>query len=362
MNPRYPTSRQFRRHRSRKLGRPLLLLGLMAGVALYWIFSSSPAPRKPEVAAVSESRNLEEEIAAHLKTTQPAAVTPPPAAEHGRHDNKEKDKEKEKAGASGDGRRIAMIDPPSLTDPTGRLEAPETPVPSEGSAAANHAPKPFTPIPVQARKPFESPKSSDAAKSTESSKSADAAKSVSPGGKSGDKNKAEPESTAEKNPSGEHEAKKSSEPEDPPMPSAPKELAPKARPPDVPITFYEELPKRKVIVPLEEPVENASSAKSTTNVAADAPPPRSPATPEKNGARTGPYVVQLAVFNDAQRAATMAGDLQKKGVPARVVKSKDGTLYRIRLGPFPTHAEATRSVTQWKLGGQSTLIFQDNEG
>ncbi|MBF0192382.1 MAG: SPOR domain-containing protein [Magnetococcales bacterium] len=359
MNPRYPTSRQFRRHRSRKLGRPLLLLGLMAGVALYWIFSSSPAPRKPEAAAVSEGRNLEEEIAAHLKTTQPAMGASAPLADNGRHDGKEKEKEKEKTGSPGEARRVAMIDPPSLTDPTGRLDAPEIPSASGSGSAAAHAPKPFTPVPVQARKPFESPKGSDAAKSTEASRSGDAAKSASSGAKSGDKGKPEPETMVEKTPPGEHEEKKNAEPEEPPMPSAPKELAPKARPADVPITFYEELPKRKVIVPLEEPVENTTTGKPTP--AADAAA-RSPATPEKSGAKTGAYVVQLAVFNDAQRATNMVGELQKKGVPARVVRSKDGALYRIRMGPFPTHAEATRSVTQWKLGGQSTLIFQDNDG
>ncbi|MBF0127813.1 MAG: SPOR domain-containing protein, partial [Magnetococcales bacterium] len=67
------------------------------------------------------------------------------------------------------------------------------------------------------------------------------------------------------------------------------------------------------------------------------------------------------VFADAQRASAMAADLQRRGVPARVVKSKDGNHYRVRLGPFPSHADATRSLMHWRLGGLNTLIFQDNE-
>ncbi|MBF0627742.1 MAG: SPOR domain-containing protein [Magnetococcales bacterium] len=348
MNPRYPTSKQFRRHRSRNLGRPLIALGVMAGVVLYWIFSSSPTPpRKAEVPSAAESRALEEEIAAHLKTTQPAPGAPAAVVEPATRPEKG-------SGSASDGRKLAVIDPPSLTDPTGRLEAPETPVPAESVATTTVPPaKHFTPVAAQARKPAESAKGSESAKGGDSGKAAAAASKAGDAGR-----KSAPESAPARAVTAEAEAKPAKEPEDPPMPSAPRELAPKAKPPDLDMTFYRELPKRKVIVPLEEPVEGSGKSGATQADAAQRPA----ATAEKSGARTGNFVVQLAVFNDSQRAAAMAGDLQKRGVPARVVRSKDGNLYRIRLGPFPTHAEATRSVTQWKLGGGTTLIFQDNEG
>ncbi|MBF0340592.1 MAG: SPOR domain-containing protein [Magnetococcales bacterium] len=336
MNPRYPTSRQFRRHtRTRKLGRPLLLLGLAAGVALYWIFSSSPAPRKPEPTPVAESKALEEEISAHLKTTQSALSNPPSSQSR-------KDKEKEKTSPEpGDGRRLAVIDHPSLTDPTSRLEAPETPAPSELAATSRN----FTPVPVQGKKPSDGAKTGDVGKNSENAKNTHA---KSPENSKSGHDKEPPRTSDE---SADKTAKVE---EDSSMPSAPKDLAPKAKPPDLDMTFYRELPKRKVVVPMEEPVENVAGKPT--------PAANPPATGDKSATRTGPFVVQLAVFNDAPRADAMVADLKKRGIPARVVKSREGNLYRVRLGPFPSHAEATRSLTQWKLGGQSALIFQDNEG
>lgn len=338
MNPRYPTSKQFRRHRNRKLGRPLLVLGLMAGVVLYWIFSSVPAPRKPEVATAAESKALEEEIAAHLKGTQPALT---PATAETPH--KEKGSPGPEVKADG-GRKLAVIDPPSLTDPTARLDGPESPFPAEpvGMAALVPSQKPVTPVAVPAKKPQDGSRSSD----TPKSKSGDSAK--------GGEIRETRESVKETK-----EPKEVKESEDSVMPSAPKELAPKAKPPDLDMTFYRELAKRKVVVPVEESLDGATAKQATP---ADPAQQRPGANPEKSGNRSGNYVVQLAVFSDAQRAATMVADLHKRGVPARVVKSKDGNQFRVRLGPFPSHTEAVRSVAQWKLGGQSTLIFQDNEG
>ncbi|GAB0056877.1 hypothetical protein SIID45300_01192 [Candidatus Magnetaquicoccaceae bacterium FCR-1] len=334
MNPRYPTTRQFRRHRNeRKLGRPLLALGLLAGVGLYWIFSGPSTPkRQPEMASVAETRALEEEIAAHLKTTQTAPTTAAPASETGR---------KEALPDNPENRRAAVIDSPSLTDPTGRLDAPETlPVvdpiikdPARVAALKNLAAAPARKSAEESRS-----KSKDAAK-TGDGKSGD--------GKSGD---------AAREPVVVHEVKKESHPkEEGGMPSAPADLPPKSKPPDLDMTFYRELPKRKVVVPLEEPLDQAGKPVATTAEA-------KPSQTEKNNGRPGAYVVQLAVFNDSQRASAMVADLQRRGVPAKVVKSKEGTLYRVRLGPFPTQAEANRMMNQWKLGGQSALIFQDHEG
>ncbi|MBF0296888.1 MAG: SPOR domain-containing protein, partial [Magnetococcales bacterium] len=142
-------------------------------------------------------------------------------------------------------------------------------------------------------------------------------------------------------------------PSEPPMPSAPKDLAPKAKTPDLDMTFYRELPKRKVIVPLEEFADNRVPGKTQ----AAAPAAQQPQ--EKPNVGTGKYMAQLGVFGNAQNASAMVSDLQKKGVPARMVKS--GNAYRVRVGPFPSHADAARALMQWHLGGFNTLIFQDNE-
>ncbi|MBF0165929.1 MAG: SPOR domain-containing protein [Magnetococcales bacterium] len=329
MNPRYPTTRQFRRHRNeRKWGRPLLALGLLAGVALYWIFSGPSTPkRQPEMTSQAETRALEEDIAAHLKTTHQVAPTPSaaPASEAGR---------KEPTPELQESRRAAVIDPPSLTDPTGRLDAPENPPvvdPIIKDPARVAALKNLSATPTR--------------KSGEESKSKGASKT------------GEGKGDAGKEGSAVHEAKKEPPPkEEGGMPSAPNDLPPKSRPPDLDMTFYRELPKRKVVVPLEDPLDQ--SGKPVAAVAEAKPG----AQAEKNSGRHGAYIVQLAVFNDSQRASAMVADLQRRGVPAKVVKSKEGTLYRVRLGPFPTQAEATRMMNQWKLGGQSPLIFPDHEG
>ncbi|MBF0614294.1 MAG: hypothetical protein G8237_11055 [Magnetococcales bacterium] len=342
MNPRYPTSKQFRRHRNRKLGRPLLVLGLLAGVVLYWIFSSSPPPRQSEMASPSESKALEEEIAAHLKTTQPALAAP--AAESR--------KESAAAGSAPESkpetRKLALIDSPSLTDPTARFEAQENPLALDEAVTPAPTRHKGTPGAVPVKKGAEGAGKPVDSKSRSHEQTKTTPESV----------VAETESKTNKDLKETKETKETKESEDPPMPSAPKELAPKAKPPDLDITFYRELAKKKVVVPLEEPLDGTPVKPATLADGAA----RQAATPEKSAAKTGNYVVQLGVFNDAQRAATMVGELHKRGVPARVVKNKEGTLFRVRVGPFPTHAEATRSVTQWKLGGQSTLIFQDHEG
>ncbi|MBF0296174.1 MAG: hypothetical protein HQL96_13375, partial [Magnetococcales bacterium] len=78
MNPRYPTSNQYRRHRTRKPGR-LILLGALGVLVAYFIFSS-PSPKKapPPPAAPSVAG---EEIAEHLKTATPPL--PSQVAHHG---------------------------------------------------------------------------------------------------------------------------------------------------------------------------------------------------------------------------------------------------------------------------------------
>ncbi|MBF0418064.1 MAG: hypothetical protein HQL86_07445, partial [Magnetococcales bacterium] len=235
MNPRYPTTRQFRRHRNeRKLGRPLLALGALAGVVLYWIFSgpSTSTHRKPEMASVAETRALEEEIAAHLKTTQPATPAVP-VQESAR---------KEAAPDASESRRAVQFDPPSLTDPTSRLDAPENPPvvdPIIKDPARLAALKNLSATPAR--------KSSEESKTKESGKGA--------GNKSSDGAKS---ADAAKEANVTHDAKKESPPkEEDGMPSAPADLPPKSKPPDLDMTFYRELPKRKVVVPLDEPVDQA---------------------------------------------------------------------------------------------------------
>ncbi|MBF0440103.1 MAG: SPOR domain-containing protein [Magnetococcales bacterium] len=342
MNPRYPTSNQFRRRRTRKLGRPLLL-GVLAAATLYFIFSSPSAPKKPKVEPPPVSSPVVNDVVEHKPPVfLPTTTTTPPA----------------KPAEPTPDRRLADIDAPSLTDLINRVEPvgrpaesheptqvkPSKDQPSLSSdksffsvPASDHSKKP-----IESTKPVKTPKSD---KVVELPKAPDAPAKTTEPLKILHDTAAKPTTSESPPPS-----------EDPPFPSAPKDLAPKQRTPDMDITFYRELPRRKVIV---EESTDATPAK-TPALATVTTPEKTTSPVVSHG--SGPYLVQIAVFKDAQRAAAMASDLQKRAVPARVVKSKDGKFFRIRLGPFPSHDEATKMLRQWKLDGASNMIFQDNEG
>jgi DedD protein len=87
----------------------------------------------------------------------------------------------------------------------------------------------------------------------------------------------------------------------------------------------------------------------TPNPAA-APTPMAPAS--------GSYVVQLAAFADDKGANALANKLKKAGHAAYTepLATSRGTLWRVRVGPFPTREAANAARDQLKSEGQNGIV------
>jgi DedD protein len=90
--------------------------------------------------------------------------------------------------------------------------------------------------------------------------------------------------------------------------------------------------------------------------AAPAPPPAA-AQPATAPARDG-YAVQLAAFADDKGANALAGRLKKSGYAAYTepLKTSKGTLWRVRVGPYPSREAAVTARDKLKTEGQSGIV------
>jgi DedD protein len=149
--------------------------------------------------------------------------------------------------------------------------------------------------------------------------------------------------------------------------SAPaKDTVPKAAPgpakdaPPKPAAAPAEAPK-----PAEAPVAAAPSvaptpAPASPPPAAAAPVPAKAAEPAPGAepAKAGTFSVQLAAFIDDKGANALAGKLKKSGYPSYVepYTTSRGTLWRVRVGPYPSRDAAEAARTKLKGDGQNGII------
>ena len=103
------------------------------------------------------------------------------------------------------------------------------------------------------------------------------------------------------------------------------------------------------------PVETAKPAPSksaTASVANAAPAPS--ATPPSHER----FAVQLAAFADDKGANSLTGRLKKSGYAAYTepLKTSKGTLWRVRVGPYPSHEAAAAARDKLKSEGQSGIV------
>ena len=103
------------------------------------------------------------------------------------------------------------------------------------------------------------------------------------------------------------------------------------------------------------PVETAKPAPSksaTASVANAAPAPS--ATPPSHER----FAVQLAAFADDKGANSLTGRLKKSGYAAYTepLKTSKGTLWRVRVGPYPSHEAAVAARDKLKSEGQSGIV------
>ena len=99
----------------------------------------------------------------------------------------------------------------------------------------------------------------------------------------------------------------------------------------------------------------ASDATRTTNAASEVAKTAhmtSAAAPREG------YAVQLAAFADDRGANSLAGRLKKAGYAAYTepLKTSKGTLWRVRVGPYPSHEAAVAARDKLKTEGQSGIV------
>jgi DedD protein len=111
-------------------------------------------------------------------------------------------------------------------------------------------------------------------------------------------------------------------------------------------------PKDAASAKTPEPAKTAEPAK------AGAPAVAEPARSTPADAKAGSYSVQLAAFIDDKGANALAGRLKKSGYPAYTepYNTSRGTLWRVRVGPFPSRDAAEAARAKLKGDGQNGII------
>ena len=110
--------------------------------------------------------------------------------------------------------------------------------------------------------------------------------------------------------------------------------------------------------PKEAPPAEAPKASQAAPVKPAPDDARKPAPPKPSGA----YSVQLAAFADDKGANALANRLKKAGHPAYTepYSTSRGTLWRVRVGPYPTREAAESARTKLKADGQNGIIAAVN--
>lgn len=93
------------------------------------------------------------------------------------------------------------------------------------------------------------------------------------------------------------------------------------------------------------PPSDSTAIRDTT----DRPPSRTAATSAK-----GQFAIQVAAYNTQREATSMARQLQRRGLPARVFGAK--APFRVRVGRYATREEAQRAMTRAGLRGIITEV------
>ena len=130
---------------------------------------------------------------------------------------------------------------------------------------------------------------------------------------------------------------------------------------DAPMPPVAAAPAPVIVTPLPPPSvqpsraasDSAKSAESATHKQSDeAKAPRS-AAPPRDG-----YAVQLAAFVDDREANSLAKSLKKSGYTAYTepLKTSKGTLWRVRVGPYPSREAAAAALDKLKTEGQRGIV------
>jgi DedD protein len=132
-----------------------------------------------------------------------------------------------------------------------------------------------------------------------------------------------------------------------PKQEAPKQEAPKQEAPK------QEAPKQEA--PKQEAPKQVPAKQEPPKQASSASPSAPAATSVANGSG---FVVQLAAFADDKGANALAGKLKRAGYPAytEAVHTSRGTLWRVRVGSYPSRDAASSAQIRLKGDGYSGIV------
>ena len=159
-------------------------------------------------------------------------------------------------------------------------------------------------------------------------------------------------------------------------PSAAPVVSPSAPPkydtriPDTPVTTAPTPEKTTAVPAARSPTSTPDATKAVrtdTKSTAPATPPAPPPVPAPSkaapsGEASAPphdgFAVQLAAFADDKGANALAGRLKKSGYAAYTepLKTSKGTLWRVRVGPYPSREAAVAARDKLKTEGQSGIV------
>lgn len=97
-----------------------------------------------------------------------------------------------------------------------------------------------------------------------------------------------------------------------------------------------------------------AAAKAPAPAKADAPSKTAdPATPPREG-----FAVQLAAFSDDKGANALSNKLKRAGYPAftEAISTSRGTLWRVRVGPYPSREAAAQSRDKLRAEGHAGIV------
>ncbi|MBK7334571.1 MAG: SPOR domain-containing protein [Betaproteobacteria bacterium] len=109
--------------------------------------------------------------------------------------------------------------------------------------------------------------------------------------------------------------------------------------------------------------KTAGAAKAAEPPAAKSAAPAKAEVPSKSTdsaapAPRGGFAVQLAAFSDDKGANALSNKLKRAGFPAftEAISTSRGTLWRVRVGPYPTREAAAQSRDKLKAEGHAGIV------
>ena len=118
--------------------------------------------------------------------------------------------------------------------------------------------------------------------------------------------------------------------------------------------------------PSAAPDPSTTSAPAAAPSGTDVPPPKSdpsPAEATPTAIATGAYAVQVGAFADAKVAGELAAALKASGFTTytEAVPTTQGSVQRVRVGPFATRAAADAAVAKLKAAGHDRAMVTNTK-